>query len=360
MTTGYKRSKILVVDDNHENIQILLEILGDEFAVVAARSGEKAIALALADPHPDLILLDVIMPNMDGYEVCRRLKANLLTRDIPVMFVTSLSDSTEEQHGLEVGAVDYIIKPIRPELVQARVRSQLKLKQYSDHLEQLVAARTRELTLTQDATIFTVANLAETRDPETGAHIWRTQRYIRDLALGLAASSKHAASLTPPDIDLLFKSAPLHDVGKIGIADQILLKPGKLTAEEFEEMKKHCFLGWRALNRAERLLGSNSFLRYASEIALTHHEKWDGSGYPDGLIGAAIPLSGRLMAVADVYDALRSERPYKRAFSHAEATAIIIDGRGQHFDPEIVDVFIAQESDFQRISETITDEQTNT
>jgi putative two-component system response regulator len=296
------------------------------------------------------------MPNMDGYEVCRRLKANPLTCSIPVLFVTSLSDDDDEKRGLELGAVDYIIKPIRPELVKARVRSQINLKQYRDRLEQLVDERTLELTLTQEATIFTVANLAETRDPETGAHIWRTQRYVRELALRFAASSNSAASLTPTYIDLLFKSAPLHDIGKIGIADQILLKPGKLTTEEFEEMKKHCILGWRALNRSEQLLGTNSFLRYASEIALTHHEKWDGSGYPNGLIGESIPLSGRLMAVADVYDALCSHRPYKKPFSHAEAAAIIVDGRGQHFDPDVVDVFIALESNFQQISEIITDE----
>ncbi len=355
MAKDAKPKKILIVDDNSENIQILLATLGDEFAVVAARNGEKALALATATPHPDLILLDVIMPNMDGYEVCRRLKANPLTWSIPVLFVTSLSDSEDEQRGLEVGAVDYITKPFRPELVKARVRSQIDLKQYRDHLEQVVEERTRELSLTQDVTIFTLANLAETRDPETGAHICRTQSYVRALALRLSASPKYAAALTPSDIDLLFKSAPLHDIGKIGIADHILLKPGKLTPEEFEEMKRHSIIGWRALNRTEQLLGSNSFLRYASEIALTHHEKWDGSGYPDKLIGTAIPLSGRLMAVADVYDALRSHRPYKNPYPHFEAAAMIIDGRGHHFDPDIVDVFIALDSDFQKISETVTD-----
>ncbi len=357
MPMNHKRSKILVVDDQKENILILIEVLGDEFAVVAARSGEKAIALATATPHPDLIILDVVMPNMDGYEVCRRLKANPLTCDIPVLFLTSLNDDDDEKHGLELGAVDYIIKPIRPELVKARIRNQINLKQYRDRLEQLVEERTLELALTQEVTIFTVANLAETRDPETGAHIRRTQRYMRELAIRFTHSSNSTPTLTPIDVDLLFKSAPLHDIGKVGIADQILLKPDKLTFEEFEKMKKHCILAWRALNRAEQLLGTNSFLRYACEIALTHHEKWDGSGYPNGLIGEAIPLSGRLMAVADVYDALRSRRPYKEPFSHADAVAIIVDGRGQHFDPDVVDVFIAQESNFRQISEVITDKE---
>ena len=350
-----KRRKILIVDDNPENIRILLEALSDEFAVVGTRSGEKALTLAVAEPHPDIILLDVMMPEMDGYEVCRRLKANPETWSIPVLFVTSLNDMKDEQHGLEAGAVDYITKPFRPELVKARVRSQIDLKQYRDHLEQLVGERTRELSLTQDATIFTVANLAETRDPDTGAHIWRTQQYVRILALQLAVSPSYAAALTPPDIDLLFKSAPLHDIGKIGIADHILLKPGKLTPEEFEEMKKHCIIGWQALNRTVQLLGSNSFLHYACEIALTHHEKWDGSGYPQGLFGEAIPLSGRLMAVADVYDALISHRPYKKAFPHAEAVAMIIEGRGHHFDPAIIDVFVILEAEFQQISEKIID-----
>ena len=350
-----KHRKILVVDDDSENIQILLEALGDEFAVIAARSGEKALALAIAAPPPDIILLDVMMPNMDGYEVCRRLKANPLTWGIPVLFVTSLNDIEDEKHGLEMGAADYIIKPFRPELVKARVRNQIDLKQYRDHLEQLVGERTRELSLTQDATIFTVANLAETRDPDTGAHIWRTQQYVRTLALHLAASPRYAAALTPPDIDLLYKSAPLHDIGKIGIADHILLKPGTLTPEEFEEMKKHSIIGWQALNRTVQLLGSNSFLRYACEIALTHHEKWDGSGYPQGLSGEAIPLSGRLMAVADVYDALISHRPYKKPLPHAEAAALIIEGRGHHFDPAIIDVFIVLEAEFQQISERVID-----
>jgi putative two-component system response regulator len=350
-----KRRKILIVDDNPENIRILLEALGDEFAVVGTRSGEKALTLAIAEPHPDIILLDVMMPNMDGYEVCRRLKANPETWSIPVLFVTSLNDMKDEQHGLEVGAVDYITKPFRPELVKARVRSQIDLKQYRDHLELLVGERTRELSLTQDATIFTVANLAETRDPDTGGHIWRTQQYVRILALHLAASPSHAAALTPPDIELLFKSAPLHDIGKIGIADHILLKPGKLTPEEFEEMKRHSIIGWQALNRTAQLLGSNSFLRYACEIALTHHEKWDGNGYPQGLFGEAIPLSGRLMAVADVYDALISHRPYKKPFPHAEAVAMIIEGRGHHFDPAIIDVFVVLEAEFQQISEKVID-----
>ena len=352
-----KKSKVLIVDDSAENIKIMVKALGDEFVVVAARNGEKALALASAVSQPDIILLDVMMPNMSGYEVCEQLKANPATRDIPVLFVTALTDMEDERRGLDMGAVDYIVKPFRVELVKARVRNQLDLKRHRDHLEQLVSERTWELSVTQDATIFTVANLAETRDPETGAHIFRTQQYVRVLATHLSVSAKYAAALTPSDIELLFKSAPLHDIGKIGIADHILLKPGKLTPEEFDEMKKHPMLGWRALNRAEQLLGSNSFLRYASEIALTHHEKFNGSGYPNGLVGEEIPLSGRLMAVADVYDALTTRRPYKKPFSHADATTLIVEGRALHFDPDIVDAFVTLESEFQRIRITVFDEE---
>ncbi|MBF0129133.1 MAG: two-component system response regulator [Alphaproteobacteria bacterium] len=356
---GTTRRKILVVDDSPDNIGILLETLGDEFAVVAALGGEQALVLAAATPQPDLVLLDVMMPKMDGYEVCLRLKADPRTWSIPVLFVTALTEIEDEQRGLAMGGADYITKPFRPELVRARVRSQIEVKQYRDHLERLVEERTRELALTQDATIFTVANLAETRDPETGAHIMRTQHYVRALARHLSTSPKYADDLKPLEIDMLFKSAPLHDIGKIGIADHILLKPGKLTPEEFEEMKEHAFLGWRALNRAVQILGSNSFLRYASEIALTHHEKWDGSGYPNGLSFEDIPLSGRLMALADVYDALTSARPYKKPFPHAEAAALISDGRGSHFDPDMVDAFVALDSEFQHISKTITDKPEN-
>ena len=297
-----------------------------------------------------------MMPDMNGYEVCLKLKADPATRSIPVLFVTASAEMEDERYGLSIGAVDYITKPFRPELVKVRVTNHLALKGHQDHLERLVEERTRELSQTQDATIFAVAGLAETRDPETGAHIWRTQRYVKALATHLAPSPKYSTALTPPDIDLLFKSAPLHDIGKIGIPDHILLKPGKLTAEEFEEMKHHAILGWQALSRTEELLGPNSFLHYAREITLTHHEKWDGSGYPNGLAGESIPLSGRLMAIADVYDALTSRRPYKKPFPHTEATALIVAGRGRHFDPDLVDAFVALGAEFQHIERAVADD----
>ncbi|HIJ90449.1 MAG: two-component system response regulator [Desulfobulbaceae bacterium] len=333
------KPKILIADDVPENIDVLMGSLGGEYAIIAAKDGEKALALARQEPRPDLILLDVMMPRMDGYEVCRLLKADPATAAIPVLFITALDSYEEESKGLALGALDYIAKPFQPDLVKARVANHLELKRHRDHLEELVADRTRELTLTRDVTIFTLANLAEARDPETGGHIRRTQTYVRLLAEKLAELPRFASILDTRAIELLYKTAPLHDVGKVGVPDAILLKPGKLTDEEFEEIKKHTSYGRDALAGGVRELGESSFLGYAMEIAYSHHEKWDGSGYPLGIKGEEIPLSGRLMALADVYDALISKRVYKPPFPHAKAVAIIKDGRGTHFDPLLVDTF---------------------
>ncbi|MBF0187685.1 MAG: two-component system response regulator [Magnetococcales bacterium] len=344
-----QRHKILIVDDIPENIQVLLETLRGEYTIIAARDGKTALRLA-ESKHPDLILLDVMMPGMDGYEVCLRLKSSPETWDIPVIFVTALGDDQDEARGLTVGGVDYITKPFTPELVQGRVRSQLELKLHKDRLEELVEERTKALHLTQDVTILTLASLAESRDPETGGHIIRTQSYVRYLAEKAAALPRFQGQLTPEIIELLYKSAPLHDVGKVGISDDILLKPGKLTKEEFDTMKQHAIIGWEALHTGEKRLGSTSFLKYAAEIALTHHEKWDGSGYPNGVAGDEIPLSGRLMAIADVYDALISHRVYKKPFSHAKAVSIIAEGRERHFDPDLTDLFIEHADAFRQIA----------
>lgn len=345
--------KVLIVDDVPENLHILMEVLKSDYIVVAAKNGEKALLLAETTPQPDVILLDVMMPGMDGYEVCLKLKANPATWSIPVIFITALSDAEDEARGLAVGGVDFISKPFKPALVKARVRSHLELKRHKDRLEEMVAERTRELALTQDVTIMTMASLAETRDPETGSHILRTQHYVKLLAQTLQHHPRFAAELSDAAIELLFKSAPLHDIGKVGVPDHILLKPGKLTDEEFKEMKKHCGYGWNAIKAAQKHLGSNSFLRYAGEIAFTHHEKWDGTGYPRGLKGEEIPLSGRLMALADVYDALTSKRVYKAAFSHETTLDIIRDGVGKHFDPDVAEAFFACADEFKRIAEEL-------
>ena len=349
---------ILVVDDTPENLLLMRDLLKDSYQIRVANGGERALKLAASEAPPDLILLDIMMPGIDGYEVCRRLKADPLTREIPVVFLTAKSDTEDEKRGLELGAVDYITKPISPPIVLARVRLHLALKSHADFLrdksaflEAEVARRTREVMAIQDVTILVMASLAETRDSDTGNHIRRTQNYVKALAEHLCTHPKFAAQLTDHQIDMLFKSAPLHDIGKVGIPDRILLKPGKLTPEEFEVMKTHTTLGFEAIEHAERQLQMHvAFLSTAKEIALSHQEKWDGSGYPQGLAGDAIPLSARLMAVADVYDALISRRVYKAPMSHEHAVAIIQQGRAQHFDPYITDAFLALQDKFRDIA----------
>ena len=345
---------VMVVDDTEVNIDILVETLGDDYDVRVALDGETALE-DLAEESADLILLDIMMPGMDGYEVCRILKEDPATRDIPVIFLTAMTEEQDEAKGLSLGAVDYITKPFSPDLVKARVFNQLELKKHRDHLQELVDERTRELEVTQEVTIYSLASLAETRDPETGGHILRTQRYIRALARQLASRAELSDSLDETVIDLIYKSAPLHDIGKVGVADSILLKPGKLTDEEFTEMKNHAAYGRDALRVAEEKLGANSFMQYARQIAYTHHEKWDGSGYPCGLKKEEIPLSGRLMAIADVYDALISKRVYKPPFSHAKAMAIIQKDSGTHFDPVMVENLMIIEDEFKQIALTLAD-----
>jgi len=350
---------VLVVDDAPENLRLLGEVLQPHYLVRAANSGERALTVAASEPRPDIVLLDIMMPDMDGYAVLERLRAEPLTCDIPVIFVTAMSAVGDEERGLNLGAVDYITKPIQPAIVLARVRAQLELKQARDRLrdqnallEAEIARRMAENMLVQDVSIRTLASLAEVRDPETGNHLLRTQGYVRTLAEQLRTHPRFAPVLTPDFIETLVKSAPLHDIGKVGVPDHILLKPGKLTAEEFTVMKTHARLGRDAIEKAER--GGErtvAFLATAKEIANWHHEKWDGSGYPDGLQGDAIPVSARLMALADVFDALISRRVYKEPMATDKATAIILDGRGTHFDPDVVDAFVARRDAFIAIAQ---------
>jgi putative two-component system response regulator len=357
------RPTILIVDDAPENLTLLSELLKLLYRVKAVRSGEKALLIALSDEPPDLILLDVMMPGMDGFEVCRKLRDDARTRHIPVIFITAQNTADEEIRGLELGAVDYLTKPINPPTVLMRVDNQLRLKAAGDflrdqneYLEQEVQRRTRELAAIQDVTILAMASLAETRDNETGIHIRRTQHYVSALAEQLREHPRFAAELDDATRQLLFKSAPLHDIGKVGIPDHILLKPGRLTAEEFELMKTHTTLGVDALQKAEERLGMDvPFLRLAKQIAAGHHEKWDGTGSPDGLAGEAIPISARLMALADVYDALISKRVYKSPMSHTSAVNFIQSQRGLHFDPDIVDAFLALQDQFRGIAERFND-----
>jgi putative two-component system response regulator len=339
---------ILIVDDEPANLSMLSHLLRPVYQVRAANSGENALRAATSEPRPDLILLDVMMPGMDGYTVLDRLRKNPATVDIPVIFVTALTDLDDEERGLALGASDYIAKPIKPALVLARVRTQLEAKHTRDWLkdknailEAEVSKRMVENDLIQRVSIRALAHLAETRDPETGNHILRTQNYVRALALRLGQHPRFSTTLDSRTIDLLTKSAPLHDIGKVGIPDSILQKPGPLTPEEWVIMKTHARLGSDAIEQAEIDVEQPvAFLSLAKEIAHWHHEKWDGSGYPDGLTGEAIPLSARLMAVADVFDALISQRVYKPAMSYEKTREIIADGSGSHFDPDIVAAFL--------------------
>lgn len=349
---------VLVVDDTPENLTLMGALLRDHFMVKVANNGEKALKIAISDTLPDLVLLDIMMPGLDGYEVCRRLKATAATRDIPVIFLTARSDPDDERMGLALGAVDYITKPISPPILLARVNTHLALKATADflrdksaYLEREVALRTLEVQAIQDVTIMAMTSLAETRDNETGNHIRRIQLYVKALAERLRNHPRFEAVLNERMIELLYKSAPLHDIGKIGIPDSILLKPGKLTVEEFEVMKTHTTLGRKAIEDAERRLGMRvAFLSVSKEIAYSHQEKWDGSGYPQGLAGDQIPVSARLMAVADVYDALINKRVYKAAFSHDQTCSTIVKGKGTHFDPDMVDAFVDIAEDFRSIA----------
>jgi putative two-component system response regulator len=352
-------STLLVVDDAPENLQILSALLKGRYRVKLANSGERALRLLQDDPLPDLVLLDVMMPGIDGYEVCRRIKGDPRTASLPVVFVTSRTETADEAIGLELGAVDYITKPISPAITLSRIRTHVTMKRAADkerlrgdELEREVRERTESLSALQEATIIAMSSLAEARDNETGNHIRRTQHYVRALASQLRDHPRFSAYLTARQIEVLYKSSPLHDIGKVGIPDHILLKPGRLTADEFEIMKTHTTLGYGALkSAAEHTSGhSGAFLECAAEIALSHQEKWDGSGYPQGLQGKAIPISGRLMAVADVYDALVSRRVYKPPMPHDQAVTIILEGSGSHFDPDIVSAFKAIVGEFAAIA----------
>ena len=358
-----ERATILVVDDTPDNLSLMSALLKDTYKVKVANSGDKALKYVQGDSKPDLILLDIMMPGLSGYDVITELKAKSETRDIPVIFLTAMSAAEDEKKGLEMGAADYITKPISPPIVLARVKTQLEnkaasdfLKNKSEYLEAEVTKRTREITEIQNVTILAMASLAETRDSDTGNHIRRTQYYIKLLAQKLKTHDRFWFFLNDQTIDMLFKTAPLHDIGKVGIPDRILMKPGRFTPEEFEIMKSHTTLGRNAIQHAENQLGMEvEFLKLAKEIAYYHQEKWDGSGYPDGIGGDDIPISARLMAVADVYDALISRRVYKEGMPHEKAVSIIIEGKGSHFDPDIVDAFVELAEEFRTVATRFSD-----
>ncbi len=320
------RQTILVVDDTPENIDILSGILREEYKVKAALNGERALKIANSDPKPDIILLDIMMPDMDGYEVCRQLKTNPLTQKIPVIFITAKNQEEDEQHGFELGAVDYITKPISPAIVKARVTTQLALYDQNRTLENKVQERTQQLTNTRLEIIRRLGRAAEFKDNETGLHVIRMSHYTRLIA--------EALSYDDDWVDLIFNAAPMHDIGKIGIPDNVLLKPGKLDDDEWKIMRRHPKIGADIIGDDDSPL-----LKMAREIAFTHHEKWDGTGYPQRLKGEEIPITARIVAIADVFDALTTERPYKKAWEIDAAVKLIDEEAGKHFDPAIVKVF---------------------
>jgi len=352
------RKRILIVDDSPEAIEVLGNALPKHYKRQFALNGEKALDLLASSMElPDLILLDVKMPGMDGYEVCNRLKKDERLNNIPVIFLSALTDTKDKIKGFENGGVDYIQKPFETAEVQARVNThislhelQMKLEQHNKHLNQLVEEKVKEISESQMATIYALAKLAESRDDETGEHLNRVQVFCRLMAEKLSIRNGISADF----INNIEKASPLHDIGKVGIRDAILLKPGELLPEEFEKMKQHTTIGADTLREVYQKYPKNYFIVIGIEIAQSHHEKWDGSGYPKGLKEDDIPLSARIMALADVYDALRSKRVYKDAFSHEESREIILRERGKRFDPLIVDVFIENEQEFVKIYSELT------
>ncbi|TFH93118.1 response regulator [Vibrio ouci] len=334
---------VLVVDDIPDNIHTLSGVLSDNYRIKAATSGAKAIQIANSKPQPHLILLDIMMPEMDGYEVCSQLKSNPMTSDIPIIFVTAKAEVVDEQKGFEMGAVDYITKPISPPIVQARVKTHIALYDQNLSLANQVRERTAQLESSRLEVIQRLGRAAEYKDNETGMHVIRMSHYSKILAQQLDVSERW--------IELVFQASPMHDIGKIGIPDAVLRKPGKLDKDEWEVMQTHVQIGADIIDNGDSLL-----LQMAQEIALYHHEKWDGSGYPHGLKGEEIPLSARIVAIADVFDALTSERPYKKAWPTEKAIALLEEEAGSHFDPTLVPIFIDQLDQLLEIKESFKDE----
>lgn len=351
-----KKADIIVVDDTPENLQLLSRMLSEkEYKVRPFKSGRLAIK-AVENLPPDLIILDINMPEMNGYEVCEHLKSNPELRDIPIIFISALSDKFDKVKAFSLGGVDYITKPFHFEVVEARIHThltirnlQIELEKHNKDLQELTNAQVKEISDSQIGTIHAMVKLSESRDDDTGKHIDRTRTFCRILAKYLKGFPEFSDVIDDDFIETIYQASPLHDVGKVGIEDRILLKPGRHTPEEFEIMKTHSVLGARTLNDVKKNYPNNEFINMGIKIAASHHEKWDGSGYPTGLKGEKIPLSARIMAVADVYDALRSKRIYKAAFSHEKSVNIIIEGKGSHFDPRLVDAFIELKKEFDHV-----------
>jgi putative two-component system response regulator len=348
--TFSQQPDILVVDDAPDNLRLLTKVLTTRgFKVRPARSGELALQ-GVRSRRPSLILLDIRMPGMNGYDVCRRLKSDEKLKDIPIIFLTALYDREDKVEAFAAGAVDYITKPFATEEVVARVevhlklRQQIELEKHNGRLQALVQEQLIEIAGSQMATILALAKLSESRDDATGRHLERVQLYCKLLATALGGQQRHSSTVNQTFIGNIFHASPLHDIGKVAIPDAILLKSGALTPEERKVMNTHATIGALTLEAVRERYPKNMFINMGIAIARSHHERWDGSGYPNGLVGPDIPLSARIMAVADVYDAIRAKRPYKPPQPHTEARDVILRGKGSAFDPDVVEAFLAAEA----------------
>jgi putative two-component system response regulator len=358
MAPDEDRKDIMVVDDQPVNLRLMEDLLSRQgYGVRSFPRGRLALAAAAEKP-PDLVLLDVTMPEMDGFEVCRRLRSDAALSNIPVIFLSALGETEDKLAAFQSGGFDYVTKPFEPEEVRARIETQLRLRDLqaaverdNQELEQTVKRQIQELADAQMATIFALAKLAESRDAATGQHLERVQQLCRLLAFEVKKRPKYSGRITDDYVHDIFHASPLHDIGKVAVPDAILLKPGPLTGAEFAVMKTHTTLGAENLKLVLEKHPANGFIRMGIEIARSHHEKWNGAGYPDGLAGDEIPLSARIMAVADVYDALRSQRCYKNAKPHDESRDLILQGSGNHFDPEVVSAFCEVEESFRQVFE---------
>ena len=368
MNTG--RKTIFLVDDHIANLKIGASALTELYNVTTLNSGAKLLKM-LEKNSPDMILLDIDMPEMSGYEAIRHIKSNEKTKHIPVMFLTGQTDNQSELEGLSLGAIDYITKPFSPPLLLKRIEVHLlvesqknelmeqkheliikseELEKFNTNLQDMVNERTQTVIELQNAVIKTMAELVEYRDEVTGTHIEATQNYLRIMVEALIRNNLYKEEVSLWDVELILQSAQLHDVGKIAIEDSILRKPGMLSPEEYEKIKTHAIFGETVIEKIKKSTTNHDFLEQAQIMAITHHEKWDGSGYPNGLKGTEIPLQGRLMAIVDVYDTLVSERPYKRAFHHEEAVEIIKGSGGSHFDPDLVELFLTVSDEFRMVA----------
>ena len=356
MNDRHCRHNILIVDDNPENLHLLANaLLSDGYLVRAALNGEMAITMAINDP-PDLIIMDINMPDMDGYQVCDHFKAQPTLKSVPIIFLSAMQDTDAKVLAFNHGGVDYATKPFIFEELLARVSTHIELHQLQQDLElrneslnQTIFAQQQEISAAQLSTIVALAKLAESRDDDTGLHIDRVGAFSRRLAQAAQNHSTRNAELNDHYVEMIYHASALHDIGKVGIADAILQKPGKLNSDEFDIMKTHPTIGFLTLETIVKSYPNNQMVSMGSDIAKSHHEKWNGSGYPEGLSGEAIPLSARIVAIADVYDALRSKRPYKTPFSHQQAVDIILEGRGVHFDPELIMLFENIHHEFDQI-----------